>query len=127
MACMKSSFEKTIIISGIGLAFLALFSSTALTSNTNVFSLFCSSLSLVLFLLVYYLLNRRISRDITDSKHAGEERAKLIAIIEGAHLAVGGAEATVLSSAASARIVVSRMFQVRGFRSSPQVNRRGTN
>jgi len=79
---MKSSFEKTIIISGIGLAFLALFSSTALTSNTNVFSLFCSSLSLVLFLLVYYLLNRRISRDITDSKHAGEERAKLIAIIE---------------------------------------------
>ncbi len=44
-----------------------------------------------------------------------------------AHLAVGGAEATVLSSAASAHIVVSRMFQVRGFRSSQQVNRRGTN
>ena len=58
---MKRFIEQKIITSGFGLALLTLLGSAAQASNTGAISLLCSGLSLVFFVLVYYLLNRQIS------------------------------------------------------------------
>jgi PAS domain S-box-containing protein len=53
--------KKKIITSGLALAVLTLIGSITQASSTSVIYFFCSSLSLVLFVLVYHLLNRQIS------------------------------------------------------------------
>jgi PAS domain S-box-containing protein len=53
--------KKKIITSGLALAVLTLIGSITQASSTSVIYFFCSSLSLVLFVLVYHFLNRQIS------------------------------------------------------------------
>ena len=54
--------KKKLIPSTFGLALLTLFISTAQTSRTNAIAIYYSGLSLALFVLVYYLLNRKIAQ-----------------------------------------------------------------
>ncbi len=69
--CVKISFQTQIITIVFGLALLIFLGYAAEASSTSV-SLFCSSLSLALFVLVYYFLNRLIAvqRDISERKLA---------------------------------------------------------
>jgi PAS domain S-box-containing protein len=58
---MKSSVERQIITKGFGLALLTFLGGATQISSTTMISLFCFSLSLALFLIVYYFLHRQFT------------------------------------------------------------------
>jgi PAS domain S-box-containing protein len=59
---MKAPLNKKLIPGAFGLALLTLLVSTAQMSSTNAIAIYYSSLSLALFVLVYYLLNRQVAK-----------------------------------------------------------------